>query len=54
MSKKEQCKELMVKFFGPATGSLVDEMNEDEVVEKCRAKAAAFLGEDAAKEFDKL
>lgn len=54
MSKKDKCKELMVKYFGPATGALVDEMGEDEVVEKCRTKVAAFLGEDAAKAFDSL
>lgn len=54
MGKKEACKDLMTKFFGPASGSLVDDMSEEEVVEKCRAKVAAFLGEDKAKEFDNI
>lgn len=52
MSKKEKCKELMSKFFGPASAELVDYMEEDEVVEKCREKVASMLGEDKAKEFD--
>ena len=52
MSKKDQCKELMVKFFGPASAATVDLMGEDDCVTKCRAKVAGFLGEDKAKEFD--
>ncbi len=54
MTKKDRCKELMSKFFGPATANLVDSMSEDEVVAKCRAKVKAFLGEDKAKEFDSI
>ncbi len=52
MGKKEKCKELMIKFFGEATGATVDAMSEDECVAKCRTKVAGFLGEDKAKEFD--
>lgn len=52
MSKKEKCKEMMVKFFGPATGALVDSMKEEECVAKCREKVASFLGEAKTKEFD--
>lgn len=54
MSKKEQCKELMQKFFGPASAAQVDAMGEDECVAKCRAKVSGFIGEDKAKEFDKI
>lgn len=54
MSKKEKCKELMIKFFGPATAGTVDSMEENECVAKCRAKVKGFLGEDKAKEFDKI
>jgi monoamine oxidase len=54
LSKKEKCKELMTKFFGPATANLVDSMDEEECVPKCREKVAAFLGEDKAKEFDNI
>lgn len=54
MSKKEKCKELMAKFFGPATANLVDSMSEEECVEKCREKVSAFLGEDKAKVFDSI
>ena len=54
MSKKEKCKELMKKFFGEATAKLVDNMSEEECTSKCRAKVAGFLGEDKAREFDKL
>ena len=54
MTKKEKCKELMLKFFGAASAALVDTMTEDDCVAKCRSKVAGFLGEDKAKEFDKI
>ena len=54
MSKKDECKELMKKFFGPSTAALVDSMSEDDCVEKCKAKVKGFLGEEKAKEFDKI
>ena len=44
----------MAKFFGPATAAVVDNMSEDECVAKCKAKVAAMLGEDQAKEFDSI
>ena len=52
MGKKEKCKELMTKFFGPATAKMVDDMTEEDCVEKCKAKVKGFLGEEKAKEFD--
>ena len=54
MGKKEKCKELMSKFFGPASAGTVDAMSEEECVGKCRAKVAGFLGEEKAKEFDNI
>ena len=54
MGKKEKCKELMTKFFGPATAATVDDMTEQECVAKCRTKVKGFLGEEKAKEFDKI
>lgn len=54
MSKKDKCKELMNKFFGPASAAMVDSMGEEECVEKCRTKVKGFLGEDKAKEFDEI
>ena len=54
MGKKEQCKDLMLKFFGPASASLVDDMTEEEVVEKCRKKVNGLLGPEKAKEFDNI
>ena len=54
MSKKEKCKELMKKFFGDATSKQVDSMSEEDCVFKCRAKVAGFLGDDKAREFDKI
>ena len=54
MSKKDRCKELMGKFFGPASAAIVDEMSEEECVSKCRTKVAGFLGEDKAIEFDTI
>ena len=54
MSKKDQCKELMTKFFGQAAAASVDLMTEDDCVARCRVKVAGFLGEDKAKEFDNI
>ena len=50
--KKDQCKEIMVKLFGPATARLVESMKEEECVVICRQKAKGLLGEDSAKLFD--
>lgn len=44
----------MGKFFGPASAAQVDGMDESDCVAKCRAKVAGMIGEDAAKEFDKI
>jgi len=44
----------MAKFFGPASAATVDRLSEDECVRKCREKVTVFLGEDQAKEFDKI
>lgn len=54
MTKKEKCKELMAKFFGPATATAVDAMSEEECVAKCREKVKGFLGEEKAKVFDSI
>jgi hypothetical protein len=54
MSKKDQCKAIMLKIFGQASANQVDSMGEDECVAICRAKVAGFLGEDKAKEFDSI
>ena len=44
----------MTKFFGPLSAAQVDDMGESECVQKCRSKVASFLGEEKAKEFDKI
>ncbi len=54
MTKKEQCKVIMGKFFGPASAAQVDVMTEDDCVSKCRAKVKGFLGEEKAKMFDSI
>lgn len=54
MSKKEKCKEMMAKFFGPATASKVDSMTEEDCVEKCKKMVTGFLGAEKAKEFDSI
>jgi len=55
MTKKEQCKALMLKFFGPATANLVDNfMTEDDCVSKCKRKVTALLGSEIAKEFNNI
>lgn len=53
-SKKDKCKEIMLKYFGPATANLVDRMSEEECIDKCRAKVRGFLGEEKAKVFDTI
>lgn len=54
MTKKEQCKALILKFFGPVTASQVDSMSEDDCVAKCKSKVAGFFGAEKAKEFDNI
>jgi hypothetical protein len=54
MSKKDRCKEIMGRLFGPATANLVDNMDEATVVETCKKKVSAMLGADKTKEFDKI
>lgn len=49
MDKKAKCKEIMLKYFGPNSAKLVDSMDEQTAVEKCRAKVAGFFGEETAK-----
>lgn len=46
----------MGKFFGDASARLVENSSEsdDELIEKCRKKVAALLGEDKAVEFDSI
>jgi hypothetical protein len=54
MSKKEKCKELMEKFFGPVSANAVDGLSESDCVQRCRDKVKNFLGEEKAMEFDKI
>jgi hypothetical protein len=54
MTKKDQCKELMAKCFGPAAANMVDTLTEEECVQKCRDKVKAFMGEEKAKAFDAI
>ncbi len=54
MSKKAKCKEIMGNLFGAATASWTDRFTEEEVVEKCRTKVSALLGEEKAKMFDSI
>ena len=54
MTKKERCKELMLKFFGPAAANQVDSMEENECVSKCKGMVSGFLESDKAKEFDNI
>ena len=54
MSKKDKCKELMTKFFGPATAAKVDSMTEDNCVEECKKIVTGFLGPEKAKQFDSI
>lgn len=46
----------MGKFFGEASARLVENSSEpdDELIQKCRKKVAALMGEDKAAEFDSV
>lgn len=44
----------MLKFFGPASARTVEAMSEENCIQICRAKVAALMGEERAKEFDKF
>ncbi|MFP4424046.1 MAG: hypothetical protein ACLFP2_02335 [Candidatus Woesearchaeota archaeon] len=55
MSVKDQCKEIMHRLFGEASAALVDEMDEETCVEKCKKKTADYLGQAIADyEFSKV
>jgi len=54
MSKKDQCKAIMAKLFGPSSAAIVDSMTEEDCVEKCKTKVTAMMGETEAKEFDSI
>jgi hypothetical protein len=54
MSKKDQCKEIMSRLFGPATANMIDKFSEEECVQKCREKVIGFLGPEKAKLFDNI
>ena len=49
MDNKAKCKEIMLKYIGPASANLVDAMDEKTAIEKSRAKIAGFFGEETAK-----
>lgn len=53
-TKKEQCKQLMLEIFGPASAARVDEMSEDECVDKCKEKVGRLLGKRLLKKFDEI
>jgi hypothetical protein len=53
-TKKEKCKDIMARLFGPASANLVDSLSEEEVVQKCREKVLMFMGEEKASEFDNI
>lgn len=54
MSKKDQCKEIMSRLFGPSTANKVDEMSEEDCVDKCKSMVSGFLGSEKAAEFDSV
>ena len=54
MSKKDQCKVLMTKFFGLQVAKVVDSMSEEDCVARCKARVKGFLGDEAAREFDNI
>jgi hypothetical protein len=56
MSKREKIKELMQKYFGPASANMVDRMegSDEQILQECKQRVAALLGQDQAKEFDSI
>ncbi len=54
LGKKEKCKQIMLKYFGPNSAKLVDSMNEEECLSICKQKVYGFLGPEKAKIFDNI
>ena len=54
MGKKEKCKQIMLKYFGPNSAKQVDLLKEEECLSYCRQKVSAFLGNEKAKVFDNI
>jgi hypothetical protein len=53
-TRKEQCKKLMLEFFGKPSDDLVNYMTEESCIEICRKKVEAFIGKEEAKKFDSI
>ena len=51
-SKKQQCKQLMLEIFGPRCAARVDDMTEEECIDKCKDKVRSLLGDHAARQFE--
>jgi hypothetical protein len=41
---KQKCKEIMLKYFGPASAKMVERMNDNTCVEECKAIALKYVG----------
>jgi len=54
MDRKEKCKQIMLKYFGPNSAKQVDLMKEEECLSICRQKVYGFLGPEKAKIFDNI
>ena len=54
MDRKEKCKQIMLKYFGPNSAKLVDSMKEEECLSICKQKVYGFLGPEKAKVFDSI
>ncbi len=54
LGKKEKCKQIMLKYFGPNSAKQVELMKEEECLSICRQKVSAFLGNEKAKVFDNI
>ena len=51
---KEKCKQIMLKYFGPNSAKMVEQMKDEECISICRQKVQAFLGSEKAKIFDSI
>lgn len=52
--KKQQCKTIMIEYFGDSIVDSIDQMTEENCVSLCRAKVVGLIGEKGAQAFDKI
>jgi len=50
MATKEQCAQVMIMLFGPASARVIENLSDVEAEKHCRTKVEGFFGKDKADE----